>query len=297
MRTPRNLWFGLNDSGETGLLVDRDCGFSVAFPGHPHRTPILNHDDVPSHDARVMIKDIPVEIRMRVDKRPEGIQATPLAIALAQTFAGNRTRSEIKVSPAQEKQRKLWTVEGAASTMYPLKTFDPSGADSEEVLVLVRENHVVTLTKSFAGAFTDSTRWTLFNSACAGSIRWNPRKVAKQVPHLWPRSTFLDPGIQGTLPEIRRAEARALTTRLPRSPELLKEAFPRLDTLIHGSEPPWDPFDEDLRTFVGRYLSEVFDRTAIRAYVEQEMARLQCAHDMRGLALILRKALEDVSSD
>ncbi len=277
----------LSNNDETGLLVDPQNGFSMALAGHPYQTVTLQHPELPRHDARVMIKDVPVEVRLRVDPRPESIQATALAGALAQTFAANRTRAEaLQIQPAQETQRRSWGVEAAASAIYPLKRFDPSGADTEEVLVLVHAQKVMTITRSFPGAFTDSLRWTLFNTASNGSISWKPQEQPPSTPPaLWPPSTFLEPGVHGRLKPDRRAQARALGSTLPST--LIQKVAPRLETLLYGSEAPAYRLDEPTRRFMGDYLLEAFDGTAAVGFIKAHLPQVHNAHDSRGLALTL----------
>lgn len=285
----------LSGDDEAGLLVDPGSGFSMALPGHPYQTVTLEHPEVPRHDARVMIKDVPVEVRCRLDARPEDMKAAPLAVALAQAFASNRSQGKINVQPAQEAQRRAWGVEAAASVIYPLKRFDPSGADTEEVLVLIRDQRVMTITRAFPGAFTDSLRWTLFNTASNGSIAWTGDGEPPEAPPvIWPESTFLKPGVLGVLRPERRAQALTLSKTL--STTLIQRVAPRLETLLFGSEPPSTPLDATMRRFMGDYLLEVFEGTDAAALILTCLPELHNAHDSRGLALMLLRAVSAAAS-
>lgn len=285
----------LSDDDETGLLSDPASGFSMAIPGHPYQSVTLDHPQVPRHDARVMVKDVPVELRFRRDPRPEAIKAAPLAVALVQSFASNRCESQINLQPAQEAQRRAWGVEAAASAIYPLKRFDPSGADTEEVLVIVHAQRVMTITRAFPGAFTDSLRWTLFNTACNGSISWGPVGASPEAPPtLWPESAFLRPGVHGVLHPPRRAQALALARTLPST--LIERVAPRLETLLYGSESPTTVIDASMRRFMGDYLLEVFEGTDASKLIQDSLPEVHNAQDSRGLALLLLRAVGAAAS-
>jgi hypothetical protein len=285
----------LSADDEVGLLVDERCGFSMSLPGHPYQTVTLQAERVPRHDARVVIKDVPVEVRLRLDSRPEGIKAAPLASALVQSFASVRSRSPLRVTPAREAVRRAWGVEAAASALYSLSNFDPSGADTEEVLVLVHAAQVMTVTRSFPGAFTDNLRWTLFNSASNSSLRWAPDAPSPREPaSLWPQSTFLLPGVLGLLRPERRQQARDLGQALDGA--LLKALSPRLETLLYSSEPPTQEVEPSTRRHLEDYLLEVAQGSALEGYIKAEMPQVRCAQDTRGLALVLLLACGQAAS-
>lgn len=277
---------------ETALLVDPRCGFSQALPGHPgFARPTA---EGPRHEARVVLEDVPVVVRYRLDPLPGGATPASLAVGLTMAYASTRAGHPRQITAADSDRLASWRVEGAASSTYPLKTAEPDG-DHESVTFLVRAvggaTHAMMIAQQFAIARVDPFIWNLFSSAAFAALDWNPEAPASVVPRLWPPSRFLRPGLSGALFPEQLARVDALRRRMVFGPGEAEASRARLVALTCGSEPPAAPVDAAARRLYVNYLSDVIADEAAVGTVRELLDEVVHAHDLRGLARLLLRVL------
>jgi hypothetical protein len=276
---------------ETLCVRHAALGFAQALPGHPYEAVEPERPGQPRCDLMLLIADLAVEVRFLTARRPpEPANPKLLAPLLALSYAQNRAAAASEPRAAPAEQLAGFGAEGAGSVLYPLKEGVARGVDTEETLALVRGEHVVFVTKSFAKARTDWIGWTLFNQASTQSIVWDPARTPP-VASVWPPSVFVEPGLAATpLPgplEAMRAQLAggAIT---PVSKEQLATALRRL---FGGSEPLAQPVTPAMKRTYGDYLKASCDDRALWRLVDDGLAQVVHAYDLHGFAIVLWREL------
>ncbi|MGE5184287.1 MAG: hypothetical protein ACM31C_19595 [Acidobacteriota bacterium] len=274
---------------DTARFVDRRIGLSICIPGHPQLLPVAASAGVsePAYEARIALADAPISIRYRHTAGAAG--NAPLYV---ETYAANRCRPEERprAQAASPEQRSAWGVDAAASTLYALREPDADGGDMEEALVLARGDAVVVLTKRFPRAQTSWIAWTLANSAIAAGICWDPAALAAPPAPLWPRSSFLAPGITGALAPGRRDAAARLAARIAAHPASAVRLADGAGALVRGSEPPAHVVTASERAMFETYLADLASDPALGRELSALVAEVETAHDLRGLCLLVLHA-------
>lgn len=278
--------------GDTSRFVDRRIGLSLCIPGHPERRAIAPSMGVsePTYEALIALADVPVTLRYRHDEQP--VKPANLAV-LAEAYAANRCKREDlqRAQPASADQCRVWGADAAASTIYPLREPDGDGDNMEEALLVARGMSVVTITKRFSRERTSWVSWTLANSAIAAGLRWDPAALDTRPAPLWPHSTFLAPGVTGTLVAKRRDAATRIGALVAARPSSAVRLGDGIAALVRGGEPPSHVVTAQERTLFDTYLGDLTNDPDLGRELSALVADVQTAHDLRGLCLLVLHAL------
>ena len=281
-------------SGETALLEDPRCGFSLALPGRPTlEDPTA---ELPAHQARLLITDLGVHLRYRLDEVPMSPpQLGPIAIAFAQAYGINRSTGPVRVGSAEPAKVAVWGGGAFAASIYPLRVPD-DGCDTEEVVVAMRaapggKSWAVYLTKRFASATMSPLDWTSFNSAVTGSLAWYPEAASRAVPQVWPDSAVVEDGLPLRLKPAwseRVAPAAEALGKVANPAELL-ELSNKLARLGAGGEPPTTAMTDERRQIYLDFIATASPNEALTRAVTQLFDGLTSAHDLRGWVLFVQR--------
>lgn len=284
--------------GERGLYVDARCGYSQVFPGRPSLRPCEPRPGEPRADAEVAIADLPLVVRLRLDRMPAGLEARGVAASLCQAFANNRSGAASQVSTASATQLAAWGAAGACSALYPL----PGTDEHEEVLVLARPGDGATwamvITKRFSSSIPRVPQ-AAFTAAASAELRWRPGEPAPaRPPAVWPESTFLEPGVACDLLPQRVEAMEGLAAGLAGAePAALERVAERLAPLALGaSDAPASAVTDEMRATFARYLADVAEPAVVVELFARSLAEVHTAHDLRGLAIWLLKIVLTAAS-
>jgi hypothetical protein len=285
-------------AGDTALVVDPRCGFSLAIPGHPELRDPETGAGIPVHHARVAVADLGIELRYRLDDLPVPAPKPGLmAAAFAEAYARNRTAQEVQVAPADMTRLGAWGGAALAATLYPLRETD-GGRDMEEILIALRAagpagTWAVHLTKRFQSAAMSPIDWSSWNSAVTASMLWDPEHPASELPRLFPDSDVLEPGFPLRLKPKWAERVDAMGKELVRyaRPEQLADVYKKLARLAGGGEAPTTPVDDERRKIFTDYLGNVAPNDELWDILTAEFKGVATAHDMRGYVLFFHAAL------
>jgi hypothetical protein len=285
-----------NATGETALYEDRRVGFSHAIPGYPRALQSTPSPIEPAVDTLIGLGDIPVTLRYRVDQpQLQAASAVDYAVRAAQTYVVGRTRVQHPVSPARADQVASWAVEAAAVARYPLPQPDAFGADFEELYVLVRQAVAMVVTVRYPSQQMDWLRQALFTTAMQGSFLWDPQRF-RYAPTIWPQSAFLEPGLDASLTPHKCEVLQQITPTLGALATAEKEALSSvLGALVGREEPPWASVAPEALGAHAQSLVACSAEPRYQAIVRQAAGEVRTAHDLRGLAVLLGRAMNGPS--
>lgn len=297
MELPPGITLTLDRGGETGLYADLRCSFTMGIPGHPtlHPPAPTAGQSEPAYDSLVVLADLPVALRFRLNSLPED-PAPTFAPGLVRTFALNRCRAQfpLTVHAAAPEQCQRFGVDAAASCAYPLAASDDQGSDSEEALVLLRHRQIMLITKRFDSRRTPAVAWSLFSAAAAAALVWGDTSPACAVPALWPHSDYLLPGVTGQLRAELTTTAEHLRAVLDLPPEPKQLLTDRLKKFLHGSDLPGTLVSSDERRMYLYALTRDIASEAQELALEAAMSPIRTIHDLRGFAILVLHALGQV---
>ena len=190
-------WLLPNAAGDSGLYFDRRTNFSQSLPGWPRMVAATGAPGEPPCDQLIALQELPISVRYRLTSVAPGHSAAANARAIAEGHVVQTTGAPQPIADTADYQRRHWCVEGAVSASYRLPGTDSWGADTEELLVLVRQGSSMQVTTRYPGASLDWLRLALFRSVSLPGLIWDASApaVAREV---WPPSTFLAPGVGGS---------------------------------------------------------------------------------------------------
>jgi hypothetical protein len=279
-------------NGETALYQDRRAGFSHALPGRPRAIQAIPAPYEPAIDTLIDFADVPIFVRYRFDQ-PQLMAASAVDYAMqaAQTYAAGRVGGQPNVIPARVDQASRWSVEAAALATYALPGPDPFGADFEELIVLVRQATAMAITFRYARAQLDWLRQAFFMSAARATMCWDPQRL-HFMPVIWPDGAFLEPSAAGALnahkEQVLLQIAPAIAALSPPEKEAVSGA---LGGIIQREEPPWAQATPDV---MGQHVGALLGCSQsphYQAIVQQAAGEVRTMHDLRGLAVLLGRAL------
>lgn len=275
-------------AGDVARFVDRRSGLAMSLPGHPSLVEIVaagrSWRDEPAYEARVELADIPVSLRYRCSEIDAPLRDLR---TLAVVHAANRC-SKGMASPAFTARREQlagWNVDAAASALYALR--DPAtDGDTEEVLLLARGQALATITKRFPRPRLPPIAWALCNSAIAAGLRWDPAALDGPPSPVWPESSFLVPGVHGTLRAARRQDAARLAALAP-PPARMAALAGAAQQLLEGNDAATHLITVEERAAIAEYLARRGDPGPLAGVVAELLAEVRTAHDLRGLCIVL----------
>jgi hypothetical protein len=286
--------FQTSPDGETGIFTDRRVAFGHALPGFPRPMTPQGAPNEPPAEAMIGLCEVPVAIRYRLD-RPQmaAANANDFAMRLAHAYAASRTGAPPTIEIARADRVSSWRVESAAVAQYALPGPDPWGADYEELIVQVLHGTAMTITMRYPRAFRDQDwlRHSLFSSAAYASLSWDPQRPPQYVPQIWPQSAFMEPGVSGTLKQHPQNMVAQIAPQMPTAPQEKDAVSNALGAILTHDAPPWHPLSPQEKSQYAGTLQACSGSASYHAVVHQALGEAQTMHDLRGVAIMLGRAL------
>jgi hypothetical protein len=290
--TPFALSPGRDD---TALFQDARSGFSHLLPGRPMLGMSAQRPGHPPADAVVHLQDAPITIRYRLET-PSFAAATAaeLARGTAERFASWRAQAQVTVDWANESWLVAWGVEAAVVAAYDIPASATSSAgttlEREDLFVLVRQGMVMLVSWTYPRGFVDDPAYATFASVGEATMVWDSARW-EQRGRVWPDGPFLGPGLFG-VPKAKYHEIGKQLSAAPILPEERMQVLAILSGVVSGAGAPWVPLTPEMIDGNKRALLSAVRNARLRAFVEESFAEVRTAHDLRGLAIILGRALD-----
>jgi hypothetical protein len=289
---PFSLTAGRDD---TALYQDARSGFSHLLPGRPVLGMAAHRPGEPPADAVVHLQDAPVTLRYRLEPPSfRAASAAELARGTAEPFAGWRAQATVSVDWANESWLAAWGVEAAVVAAYDIP---PSATSSgvttlqrEDLFVLVRQGMVMFVSWTYPRGFVDDPAYATFASVGEATMAWDFSRW-EQRGRVWPDGAFLGPGLFGA-PKSKYHELGKLLCSAPILPEERIQVLAILSGIVSGAGAPWVPLGPEIIDGYKRALLAAVKNARLRALVDEGFAEVRTAHDLRGLAIILGRALD-----
>jgi hypothetical protein len=154
---------------------------------------------------------------------------------------------------------------------------------------LVRGGKTVLVCYRHDPATVEPLKLLNFLTVARAGLSWDPSRP-RVVPHVWPDSPFLLPGVGADLRPERLAQAELLADVF-RLPEGEGQAVAlALENVMAGQEPPWFPLaPRDVRDLVRELLAGT-SSTPLWQLVFSLSAGVRTVRDMQGIAVFLARA-------
>ena len=286
---------------DTALYQDARTGFSHLLPGRPMLGMSAARPGEPPADAIVHLQDAPITIRYRLEAPSfAASSATELAHGTAERFAGWRAQAQVAVDWANESWLAAWGVEAAVVAAYAVPASatsraTPSGGvgaplEREDLFVLVRQGMVMLVSWTYPRGFVDDPAYATFASVGEATMVWDFSRW-EQRGRVWPESAFLGAGLFGA-PKSKYHELGKLLSSAPILPDERMQVLAILSGIVSGAGAPWVPLTVEMIDGNKRALLSAAKSSRLRALIEEGFREVRTAHDLRGLAIILGRALD-----
>ncbi len=276
---------------DTALYQDARIGFSHLLPGRPTLGMATLRPGDPPADAAIHLQDAPITIRYRLEAPSfAASSAAELARGMAERFAAWRAQRNVTVDWANDSWILAWGVEAAAVAAYDLPATPGSEASREDVFVLVRQGAVLVVSWTYPRAFVDDPAYATFASVAEATMIWDPARW-EQRGRVWPEGAFLGPGLFGA-PSVRYNEVAKQLSGAPLLPDERSQVLGILSGVVSGAGAPWVPLTREMIDGNKRAILSVVRNVRLRAFVEEAFIEVRTAHDLRGLAIVLGRALD-----
>ncbi len=276
---------------DTALYQDARTGFSHLLPGRPTLGMATLRPGDPPADAAIHLQDAPITIRYRLEAPSfAASSAAELARGMAERFAAWRAQRNVTVDWANDSWILAWGVEAAAVAAYDLPAPPGSEASREDVFVLVRQGAVLVVSWTYPRGFIDDPAYATFASVAEATMIWDPARW-EQRGRVWPEGAFLGPGLFGA-PSVRYNEVAKQLSGAPLLPDERAQVLGILSGVVSGAGAPWVPLTREMIDGNKRAILSVVRNVRLRAFVEEAFIDVRTAHDLRGLAIVLGRALD-----
>jgi hypothetical protein len=245
----------------------------------------------PPTDATIHLQDAPITIRYRLEPPAfPASSAAELARGMAERFATWRAQGAVSVDWANDSWLLAWGVEAAAVAAYDV----PAGAGMEilreDLFVLVRQGAVLIVSWTYPRGFVDDPAYATFASVAEATMVWDPTRW-EQRGRVWPEGAFLGPGLFGA-PSAKYNEIAKQLSTAPLLPDERTQVLGILSSVVSGAGAPWVPLPREVIDGNKRAVLSVVRNGRLRAFVEEAFLEIHTAHDLRGLAIVLGRALD-----
>jgi hypothetical protein len=282
--SPFSLETGRDD--DTGLFKDARIGFSHLLPGRPSLA--MPQPGDPPADVTVRLQDAPITVRYRLESaRVQASSAAELAWLTAERFAAWRVRGSARVELATPSWLRAWGSESAAVASYEVPAPCPA---QEDLFVVVRQGALYVVTWTYPRAFTADPAYASFASVAEATMIWDSTRW-DQRGRVWPESAFVGPGIH-VRPKPRHNEAARWLSRLPLADDDRARIFDVLSGIVSNAGAPWVELGAEVIDQSCRAIASAVRSPEIHAYLQGAFAEVRTAHDLRGLAVLLGRALD-----
>jgi hypothetical protein len=278
---------------DTALYQDSRAGFSHLLPGRPTLGMATLRPGDPPADAAIHLQDAPITIRYRLEAPSfAASSAADLARGTAERFATWRANGAVTVDWANDSWLLAWGVEAAAVAAYDVPANPAAGTDvfREDLFVLVRQGAVLVVSWTYPRGFIDDPAYATFASVAEATMVWDPARW-EQHGRVWPESAFLGPGLFGA-PHARYAEIAKQLSSAPLLPDERTQVLGILSGVVSGAGAPWVPLTPDVVAGNKRAVLSALRNGRLRSFVEEAFLEIRTAHDLRGLAIVMGRALD-----
>jgi hypothetical protein len=276
---------------DTALYQDARAGFSHLLPGRPTLGTARPGD--PPSDAVIYLQDAPITIRYRLEPPSfAAASAGDLARGTAERFAAWRARSSVAVDWANESWLAAWGVEAAVVAAYDIPANPSAGTPParEDLFVLVRQGMVMLVSWTYPRGFVDDPAYATFASVAEATMAWDPARW-EQRGRVWPDSPFLGPGLFAVAKAKYNESSKEVATA-DILPEERAQILNILAGVISGAGAPWVPLAPEVIEGNKRAILSAVRNGRLRAFVDGAFLDVRSAHDLRGLAILLGRALD-----
>lgn len=282
---------------DTGLYQDARAGFSHLLPGRPMLGMTTARPGEPPCDSAIHLQDAPITIRYRLEPPMlAASSAAELAHATAERFASWRAQNHLNVDRANDSWLGAWGVEAAAVAAYDVAPVDPAspGATApllrEDLFVLVRHGMVLSITWTYPRGFVDDPAYATFASVAEATMVWDANRW-EQRGRVWPDGAFLGPGLFGA-PTLRFNESAKQLAAANIFPDERNHVLGILSGVVSGAGAPWVSLAPEVVDGNKRAILSAVRHERLRSFIEEAFTEVRTAHDLRGLAVILGRALD-----
>ncbi|CAN5920712.1 hypothetical protein BH11MYX4_BH11MYX4_19440 [soil metagenome] len=278
---------------DTALYKDARAGFSHLLPGRPVLGMATLRPGDPPADAAIHLQDAPITVRYRLEAPAfAASSAAELARGTAERFAAWRAQRAVTVDWANDSWILAWGVEAAAVAAYDVPGNPQAGTEPmrEDVFVLVRQGSVLVVSWTYPRGFVDDPAYATFASVAEATMIWDPARW-EQRGRVWPEGAFLGPGLFGA-PSVRYNEIAKQLSTSPLLPDERSQVLAILSGVVSGAGAPWVPLAREMIDGNKRAILSVVRNVRLRAFVEEAFVEVHTAHDLRGLAIVLGRALD-----
>lgn len=281
--------FGLEPSkDDTALFKDARAGFSHLLPGRP----VLGlgaRPGEPPADAVIHLQDAPITTRYTLAPpafaAPDAQEAVRLTAA---SYAGWRANAQVPIDFANPTWLAAWGVEAAAVAAYDVGGID--GTHREDLFVLAKNRLLMSVTWTYPRGFIHDPAYATFASVAEATMIWDSARW-EQRGRVWPDSPFVGPGLYGR-PRPKHNDLARRVAVAPVAPDERAHLLSLLSSIVSSAGAPWvllgpETIDNDRRALLSATRDPV-----IHAFVQAAFADVRTAHDLRGLAVMLGRAVD-----
>lgn len=283
---PFSLEPGRDD--DVALVLDARTGFSHLLPGRPSLA-VARAGDPPA-DATVHLQDAPITLRYKLEHPSvQASSAGELARLTAERFACWRAQAPVAVEFANPSWLLSWGSEAAAVATYDV-ALGSNLPMREDLFVLVRQGLVYVVTWTYPRGFTDDPAYATFASVAEATMVWDPARW-EQRGRVWPESPFVGAGIYAQ-PKPRYAEAARWLSGSTLPDDERAHVLGVLSGVVSGAGAPWVELRPDVLERSRSLVLAAFRGPELQTFVRGALAEVRTAHDLRGLAVLLGRALD-----
>lgn len=295
--SPFSLEIGKDD--DAGLFQDARTGFSHLLPGRPSLA--MPRPGDPPADATMHLQDAAVTVRYKLE--PPSVRApsaAELARLTAERFACWRAQAPVNVEHANPTWLLAWGAEAAAVATYdvaqaagstpPPPSAPRSDAPREDLFVLVRQGMVYVVTWTYPRGFVDDPAYASFASVAEATMVWDPLRW-EQRGRIWPESAFVGPGIHAQ-PKPKHNESARWLARVPLHDDERARVLAVLAGVVGNAGAPWVELRPDTLEAHRSAVLSCVRHPELRTFVNGAFSDVRTAHDLRGLAVLLGRALD-----
>jgi hypothetical protein len=149
---------------------------------------------------------------------------------------------------------------------------------------------VYVVTWTYPAGFTDDPAYASFASVAEATMIWDPMRW-EQRGRVWPESTFVGPGIYA-VPKPKHNETARVLSRVSLVNEERSHILLVLSGIVSSAGAPWVELRPDMLDANRQAIASAFRDPELRAFIHHAFADVRTAHDLRGFAVLLGRALD-----
>ena len=278
---------------DTALYQDSRAGFSHLLPGRPVLGMATLRAGEPPADAVIHLQDAPITIRYRLEPPAfTASSAAELARTTADRYASWRAQCAVSIDWANDSWLLAWGVEAASVAAYDVPGNAAAGVQEarEDLFVLVRQGMVLVVSWTYPRGFVDDPAYAMFASVAEATMIWDAARW-EQRGRVWPDGAFLGPGLFGA-PKAKYSEIARQLSSAPLLPDERTQVLAVLSGVVTGAGAPWVPLPREVIDGNKRAVLSAVRNGRLRSFIEEAFIEIHTAHDLRGLAIVMGRALD-----